>query len=111
MRIGMMWSTMAIPALIGPVISGRECDDRRLLTTELISIGGDRFKYAGIFTGCTFLISGLFTVAPSLWVMLRSRGQTVEHADDIRTPANFQLDGKTVVETEDVEDKRAKAVV
>jgi len=24
MRIGMMWNTMAIPALIGPVISGRE---------------------------------------------------------------------------------------
>lgn len=60
MRIGMMWSSMAIPALLGPVISG-----------ELITVAGNRFKWAGVFTGCTFFLAGLVTLAPLIWLHLR----------------------------------------
>lgn len=60
-RIGMMWTSIAIPALLGPVICG-----------YLVSMAGEsRFTYAGIFAGSTMLVSGVLYVAPHIWRLLR----------------------------------------
>lgn len=65
-RIGMMWTSIAIPVLIGPVISG-----------YLVSAAGEsRFTYAGIFAGTTMLISGLLYVAPHVWRLLKPSRDT-----------------------------------
>jgi len=77
------------------------------MVTELITVGGNTFKYAGIFTGCTFLISGFFTIGPPLLdFTLRMCGirkvTDVERFDELAiSPATIQSDGKTVVEVPD----------
>lgn len=60
-RIGMMWTSIAIPALLGPVICG-----------YLVAAAGDsKFTYAGIFSGSTMLLSGCLYVAPHILRLIR----------------------------------------
>ncbi|RSH82639.1 uncharacterized protein EHS24_007631 [Apiotrichum porosum] len=56
MRIGMLWTVGAIPNMVGPVICG-----------VLIGAAGDKFMYAGVFTGCTFLLGGGLIMGPLAW--------------------------------------------
>ncbi|BEI80069.1 hypothetical protein CcaverHIS002_0105980 [Cutaneotrichosporon cavernicola] len=62
-RIGMMWNGIALPMLIGPVVTGR-----------LIEIGDNTFKYAGIWVGCTMFLAGLLSIGPLAVGFLQRRG-------------------------------------
>ena len=62
MRLGMLWTAAGIPILVGPVVAGL-----------LVTAGGDKFTYAGIFCGITFLIASLVTLAPRFVPLLKSR--------------------------------------
>lgn len=64
-RIGLLISSLAIPSLIGPVITGALIQD-------------DKFTYAGIWLGSCFIISGLLLNAPTevRWIRRRLCGVT-----------------------------------
>ncbi|WOO80085.1 Fujikurins efflux protein [Vanrija pseudolonga] len=62
MRIGMLISCLSVPSLIGPVITG-----------ELISVGKDKWTYAGIWCGACALLSGILVILPRLTVIIRNR--------------------------------------
>lgn len=74
-------------------------------SSELITVAGNKFKYAGIFTGCTFLIAGFLSIGPPLWQFIlrlfgRAKVSDEERFDEpALTPATIQSDGKTVVES------------
>ncbi|TXT13669.1 hypothetical protein VHUM_01036 [Vanrija humicola] len=56
-RMGMNWSAIAIPMLIGPVLSGRLIQAQPHGT----------FTYAGIFVGCTALVGITVSLWPLIW--------------------------------------------
>lgn len=70
MRLGMMWSCVALPVLAGPVISG-----------ALINADNGRFTKAGVFVGCTLLVAAFLQPGPRMlevvqgWVR-RGRNQS-----------------------------------
>ncbi|RSH77652.1 uncharacterized protein EHS24_003213 [Apiotrichum porosum] len=59
-RIGLLISSLAIPSLIGPVITGALIQD-------------DKFTYAGIWLGSCFIVSGLLLNAPTEVRWIRRR--------------------------------------
>lgn len=46
LRIGLLWTVLAVPMLVGPVISG-----------ELIQAGGGAYRWAGVWNGLQFVMS------------------------------------------------------
>ncbi|WVR05290.1 hypothetical protein IAU60_002303 [Kwoniella sp. DSM 27419] len=55
MRLGMLWSLTAVPALIGPVICG-----------VLITNDDGKFTFAGVFIGITMIIGAVLTILPRI---------------------------------------------
>lgn len=70
MRFGMLITVMAIPSLVGPVI-----------TSALIEAGNNRFTYGAVWVGCCTALSGLVTnsIPFAEWVK-RRRGWGKEEA-------------------------------
>lgn len=60
MRLGMMWSCVALPVLAGPVISG-----------ALISADNGKFRKAGIFIGFTLLAAAFLQPGPRMFEVVR----------------------------------------
>ncbi|GMK54274.1 hypothetical protein CspeluHIS016_0108600 [Cutaneotrichosporon spelunceum] len=66
-RIGMMWNGIALPMLIGPVVTGK-----------LIEIGDNKFTYAGIWVGCTMFLAGILSIGPLVVDYLQRRASRVK---------------------------------
>jgi MFS family permease len=64
MRFGMLITCLAVPSLVGPVISG-----------ALVTAANDQFRYAGIYIGAMFLVSGIVSNGVPVWTWWRKRGQ------------------------------------
>lgn len=67
MRFGLLISSLAVPSLIGPVI-----------TSTLVSRGDNSFKWAAVWCGVCFFISGMVVNAPPAWALLRRRRGAAE---------------------------------
>lgn len=62
MRFGLLISSLAVPSLVGPVI-----------TSTLITKGNDSFKWAAVWCGVCFILSGFVTNAVPAGAWLRRR--------------------------------------
>lgn len=62
LRIGLLWTVLAIPMLIVPVISG-----------ELIQRGGGEYKWAGVWNGLQFVLSSSILGAPGTYLWWKER--------------------------------------
>ena len=62
LRIGLLWTGLAIPMLVGPVISG-----------ELIQAGGGLYKWAGVWNGLQFVMSSTILGLPGTIDWFRTR--------------------------------------
>lgn len=73
MRIGTLWTVSSISSLVGPVICG-----------ALISAGGGKFTYAGVFTGVLMAIGACIIVAPAVvrWYRERKSGKGGSVSDE-----------------------------
>lgn len=61
MRLGMLWSFVGLPVLVGPVVCGL-----------LINVAGGKFTYAGVFCGFTMLMAAFITPGPRLMQAIRT---------------------------------------
>lgn len=66
MRFGMLVTIMAVPSMLGPVISG-----------ALIQAADGKYTYAGIFNGLSFLISGLIVLCIPLRIRYETRKKSL----------------------------------
>lgn len=69
-RIGMAWTVCGPTMIAGPPICG-----------ALISANGNKFTYAAIFCGFTFLIASLLAVGPRMVQVLGGRVQVLKRRD------------------------------
>ncbi|KLT42144.1 MFS general substrate transporter [Cutaneotrichosporon oleaginosum] len=92
-RIGMMWNGIAIPMLIGPIVTGR-----------LIETRNNTFMYAGIWTGCTMFLSGCLSVGPIAVAFLRRHARTEAKDDDVETSGTAAPTEETAVSEATVSD-------
>ncbi|WOO81387.1 MFS transporter asaE [Vanrija pseudolonga] len=70
MRLGMLWSAIALPILPGPVVSGK-----------LITAAGGKFTLAAAFVGSTLLLGAALCVGPAVYGRLFARGEESQEAD------------------------------
>lgn len=69
MRLGMLWTVVGVPVLVGPVIAGL------LITAE-----NGKFLYAGIFCGISFILAAGVTLMPRVVAAAkRDKEDLVEH--------------------------------
>lgn len=66
MRFGMLVTMMAVPSMVGPVISG-----------ALIQANGGKYTYAGIFNGLSFLLSGFLVICVPLRIRYEARQKSL----------------------------------
>lgn len=62
MRVGMLWTMLAIPMLVGPVITG-----------ELISAAGRAYKWAGLWNALMFSVAACLLNLPGILKWFRER--------------------------------------
>lgn len=72
MRVGMLWTMLAIPMLVGPVITG-----------ELIAIANRTYRWAGLWNGLMFVLAACCLNAPGIyrWFRARKNGKQTEGSD------------------------------
>lgn len=83
MRIGMVWTAVSLPILVGPVICGL-----------LVEMAHGKFTYAGIFCGATYLLGAGVTVIPQVVGVLRHRAPGESHAGEEKEKAETQWQEK-----------------
>lgn len=73
MRLGMLWSAIALPILPGPVVSGK-----------LIAAAAGKFTLAAAFVGSTLLLGAALCVGPAVYGRLfgREENQEVDAASE-----------------------------
>lgn len=62
MRLGLLWTVLAVPMLVGPVISG-----------ELISAGHGKYKWAGLWNALMFCCAAVTLSVPGFMTWRRGR--------------------------------------
>lgn len=82
MRFGLLVTTMAVPSMLGPVISG-----------ALIQANGGKYTYAGIFNGLSFLLAGFLVLCVPLRIRYEARKKSLASGSSVGTePADDELD-------------------